>query len=483
MKYTKICKHCGETFETNSPQKIYCNRQHFRPCPVCGKAVAMIDNDFSRSPKCCSPECSHVLRASKFKMKKCVFCGKIFQPKSGVQIACDNIHYSKCEICGKDFIRTIANYNDGVTTCSQECTAEKVKKTNLKKYGTEHPMQNKEVQEHFHSAMRKKYGVDHALQIPKFVAKQQNSAYKTNMEHSGVPYACLTPNCINAQKHIISAINKKFAAKLKELNIRYELEYVIDKKSFDIYLPDSKTLIEIDPTYTHNSYSNHFGNPIDRYYHRDKTQLALNEGMRCIHVFDWDYWTHIFNLITPISTRIYARKCTIYRLNKNIGDDFLNKYHIQGSCRGQRLYLGLVHDDELVQVMTFGKSRFNSSYHGELLRLCTRPEYQIIGGASRLFSYAVSEYGLESIISYCDLSKFTGDVYEKIGMKFSHKSPPQEIWSKGSKKITANLLRSRGYDQLFKTTYGKDASNEDLMLKNGWLPVYDCGQLVYVTEN
>ena len=31
----------------------------------------------------------------------------------------------------------------------------------------------------------------------------------------------------------------------------------------------------------------------------------------------------------------------------------------------------------------------------------------------------------------------------------------------------------------FGTNYGKGTSNEQLMLDNGWLPVYDCGQAVY----
>ena len=57
----KICKHCGREFETNNPQKIYCDSVHYRPCPVCGKGVAMIDNDFSRPPRCCSTKCSVIL--------------------------------------------------------------------------------------------------------------------------------------------------------------------------------------------------------------------------------------------------------------------------------------------------------------------------------------------------------------------------------------------------------------------------------------
>lgn len=129
--------------------------------------------------------------------------------------------------------------------------------------------------------------------------------------------------------------------------------------------------------------------------------------------------------------------------------------------------------------MTFGKPRYDKKYSVELLRLCTKSGFNVVGGASKLFSYATSEYGLSNIISYCDLSKFSGDVYSKIGMTLVRITPPQEIWSKGDEKITANLLRSRGYDQIFKTNYGKGTSNDQLMLDNGWLPVYDCGQAVY----
>ena len=64
-------------------------------------------------------------------------------------------------------------------------------------------------------------------------------------------------------------------------------------------------------------------------------------------------------------------------------------------------------------------------------------------------------------------------------MKMIRKSPPQEIWSRDTDKVTANLLRQRGYDQLFNANYGKNTSNEQLMLEHGWLPVYDCGQCVY----
>ena len=59
---------------------------------------------------------------------------------------------------------------------------------------------------------------------------------------------------------------------------------------------------------------------------------------------------------------------------------------------------------------------------------------------------------------------------------------PQTIWNKPNSKehITDNLLRQRGFDQLFGTSYGKNTDNRSLMLKHGWLPVCDCGQKVFI---
>ena len=243
---------------------------------------------------------------------------------------------------------------------------------------------------------------------------------------------------------------------------------------------DSNILIEIDPTYTHNVVGNHWNNSgIDKNYHIDKTHMATKHNYRCIHVFDWDDADAIISLCKP-KKQIYGRCCDIHAVPLKDVIEFLNLYHIQHTCRGQLYYYGLYYNNQLVEVMTFGKSRYSRKYEYELLRLCTRPNYKVVGGASKLFKRFIHEHNPQSIVSYCDVSKFSGDVYEKLGMKLDHTTPPQEIWSKGKMKITANLLRARGYDQLFNTNYGKGSSNEQLMIEHGWLPVYDCGQNVYV---
>ena len=107
----------------------------------------------------------------------------------------------------------------------------------------------------------------------------------------------------------------------------------------------------------------------------------------------------------------------------------------------------------------------------------------MVGGSNKLFKYFVRNYTPKSIISYCDMSKFSGQVYGELGFKLLRFNPPSLHWCKGkTKHITDNLLRQIGFDQLFNTNYGKGTSNYDLMIQHKWFGVYDCGQNTYIWE-
>ena len=148
----------------------------------------------------------------------------------------------------------------------------------------------------------------------------------------------------------------------------------------------------------------------------EKTKLALENNYKCIHVWQWDDWDKILSLIKE-KQKLYARKLDLKEISKQDANSFLNKYHIQNSCKNNKINIGLLENNQLVQVMTFGKPRYNKNYEWELLRLCSCSNYIIIGGAERLFKYFIKSYNPRSIISYCDISKFTGDVYERLGFK------------------------------------------------------------------
>ena len=365
--------------------------------------------------------------------------------------------------------------------CQSKIVKEKIKNTCLEKYGYIAACMNENVKEKARQTNLKKYGTTSPLKSKKVKEKIKN----TCLEKYGVPFNCMREVCRRSQGSI-SKINKEFSKKLFENNIENKLEFNLDKYSYDIEILNTNILLEINPTYTHNftygsQFQTHFKKPIPKDYHFNKSLIAKSHGYRCIHIFDCDNSDKIINLLKP-KKKIYARECLVKEINIEEANIFLNKYHLQGACKFQKIILGLYYNDELIEIMTFGKPRYNKNYEYELLRLCTRFEYEVVGGSQKLFKYFVKKYNPNSIISYCDNSKFNGEIYPKLGFTLKSYGKPSKHWynMKTQKHITDNLLRQHGFDQLFKTNYGKGTSNKELMIENGFVEVYDSGQSTYI---
>lgn len=524
QKYCKgphfmICPVCGEMYQVKENTEL---SKHPHACSRKCAAVLRKQNNGGISPGH-TVEAINKRNTSRLSKRTCDLCGKVFE---GVETSryCDGPHYTDCEICGKvvEIPRGYEYKKDW--TCSEECARLKRERTCMDKYGVRAAAQSDSVKQKLSETAKSdeykenrintcldRYGYEYVSQVPEVRNKisetmkskecqtqlrnttfsrfgtlfaMQNDEIKekqsrTIQEKYGVPWACLTDKCKNAQGHVISKLNERFGEMLDAQNVTHEFELRLENRAFDILLTDTETLIEIDPTYTHNVVGNHWGEGLEPDYHLKKSELAEEYGYRCIHIFDWDDWDKVIAMLTPRKRRLFARNLNIGSLDKKEADLFIDKYHLQGKCRGNVVNLGLFDGDDLIQVMTFGKPRYNKKYENELLRLCTRSDCYVVGGAERLFTYFIRNFNPESIISYCDRSKFSGAVYERLGMELVSVAEPAKVWSCGSDKITDNLLRQRGFDQLFNANFGKGTSNEELMLQHGWLPVYDCGQHVY----
>lgn len=368
-----------------------------------------------------------------------------------------------------------------------ECTLQaqeikdKAKKTNLKRYGTEYVSQSKEIRDKIKETNLEKYSVEWAISSPDVIDKSK----QTNLEKYGVSYFCQHERCIQAGGNRISNLNKKFQKFLNNNGIESKLEFIIENSGYDLKV--GNTLIEVNPCYTHNITKAPYirGKQVGKIplsYHAEKTKFAKEHGFNCIHVFDWDDWEKILYLLQDKKV-IQARKCIVKEItNRKEVDEFLGKYHLQGSTKSFQYACGLYYNEELVEVMTFGKPRYNKNYEYELLRLCSKPAVKVVGGASKLLKYFEENIKLTSIISYCDLSKFNGEVYEKLGFKLKEQTQPAKHWYnlKTKRHITDNLLRQRGFDQLHNTNFGKGTSNEELMREHNYVEIMDCGQLVFV---
>lgn len=353
---------------------------------------------------------------------------------------------------------------------------EKKERTNLERYGAKYPIQLEYFKEKIKNTNLEKYGVENISQYKPSRVNVAKKTEQTCLERYGVSWPVFTENCKKAATASQSKPNTMWEQFLQNSNIKYSREFVIGHKSYDFKIDN--ILLEINPSATHNSTWGIKGKPpIDKNYHKDKSQLAKDGGYQCICVWDWDDEQKVINLLKKRET-IYARNCIVKEVNKEDAQIFLNDNHLQGYVKDE-VSLGLYYNDNLVSIMTFGKPRYNRNYDYELLRYCSI--YNVIGGANKLFSHFIDTFEHIKVISYCDLSKFSGKVYENLGFTLLRINKPSKHWYniKTKQHITDNLLRQRGFDQLFKTNYGKGTSNEELMLQHKFVEVYDCGQASY----
>ena len=305
---------------------------------------------------------------------------------------------------------------------------------------------------------------------------------ETNMQRYGVPYFCMTDVCMNSigNKGSHSKENDSFQRLMESAGISdIEKEFVIGNYRYDFKVADD-ILIEINPTITHNSTYAPYNNEKPKDYHFLKTQEAIKNGYRCICVWDWDNKDAVVNLLCSTKS-VGGRECRIADVSYKESVEFIDKHHIQGYAKS-KINIGLYIGDELVSIMTFGKPRYSKSFDYELIRYCS--SVKVIGGAKKLFKYFIDTYKPSSIVSYCDLSKFSGKTYIELGFEQSNISIGKHWYNiKTKKHITDNLLRQHGFDRLLGEEYGcygKGSSNEELMLSNGFVEIYDCGQAKYV---
>lgn len=376
---------------------------------------------------------------------------------------------------------------------------EKINKTNLERRGIENPFKDSgyiksKCAEKYGTydnflayqsdkrkeSLLKKYGVENISQLEGSRVKALESMKNTCMAKYGVEYPTLLPQCQYSKGYSSnSTVNIEFSNLLSENNIYFEREYTLSKFSYDFKV--NNILIEVDPFATHNSTWSPFGESSikKKDYHYNKSKAANDAGFRCIHIFDWDDKQKIINILKP-RQRIFARNCTVSELDIPTAKQYLNEHHLQGYARDS-IRLGLFYNNELVSCMTFGKPRYNKNYEYELIRFCSH--FQVVGGPEKLFKYFTNKYKPTSIISYCDDSKFTGELYSKLGFKYKDTTIGKHWYNpKFDSHITDNLLRQRGFDQLFGTSFGKGTRNSDLMKEHGFIEIYDAGQSSYIKK-
>ena len=329
----------------------------------------------------------------------------------------------------------------GVESYSQhpDC-ANKRRRSCMEKYGVEHPMQTVEVKEKLATALMDKYGTDNVnkIHIPPDVQEKMTDKNWLENEHQTKSIEAIAKELgINSSN--LCVIFRKFEIELKShqhsdfeneiynfigskyggIMIRNSRE-IISPKELDIYLPELNLAIECNGIYWHSE----LAGGKNKNYHMLKTKQCNELGIHLIHITDleWNSKTDIIKSMLESlirsNTRIFARKCSIVTSHGPSLKikEFLLKNHIQGySCYNYALCL--MFGEEMVQVMTFGKPRFTKSAEYELIRLSTKNGYNIVGGASKLFSSFLKVSDPCNVVSYSESDHFSGGIYDILGFE------------------------------------------------------------------
>lgn len=196
-------------------------------------------------------------------------------------------------------------------------------------------------------------------------------------------------------------------------------------KELDIYLPEYKLAIEFNGTYWHSTL-----NLQDKNYHLNKSKECESLGIHLVHIYQYEWEdghkrelikTMLRLFLGKIENKIYARECKIKQITNKEAKPFNEANHLQGHRNAQVTY-GLFYKGELVQLMSFSKTKYNRNLKNddewEIIRGCPGSLNLVIGGVSKLLSHFIKNYKPSKIFSYCDFNKFIGTSYEKCGMNF-----------------------------------------------------------------
>ena len=209
---------------------------------------------------------------------------------------------------------------------------------------------------------------------------------------------------------------------------------VISPYEIDIYVPSKKLGIEFNGSYWHSSIYK------DKNYHFNKSKIAEKNGIRLIHIYEYE-WNNpvqrkkielMLNIaLGRVNNKIYARQCDIRKISNQEAKSLNEQVHLQGHRNAQVTY-GLFYKNELVQLMSFSKTKYNRNLTDdnswEIIRGCPGSNNIVVGGVSKLFTHFIREYSPTKVFSYCDFNKFDGKSYEALGMKFIGYTGPDMKW-------------------------------------------------------
>jgi hypothetical protein len=393
------------------------------------------------------------------------------------------------EIKERKKITTLKNWGVDNPFKSEEIK-EKIKQTNIINLGVCHPLKSDEVKEKLKQTSLNKWNSTNykSSEIDKlgtiinldsgYVRYLGDSIYLMSC-HKGHNYEIKYDNYYHRKKigqdtcsvcqpisSGVSITENQILDFIKSFYTGKIVQSYRDSFEIDIFFPELNFGIEFNGVYWHSEIFK------DSDYHLNKLEHFKQRGIKIVNIWedDWTYKREIVksqirNWIGLTGNKIFARNCEVRKLKKTA--QFLDSNHIQGSDNST-VKLGLFLGDELVSVMTFdrfeGRKKMKES-QWNLSRYCSKINTTVVGGASKLLKFFVSNWKPERIISYADKTWSTGQLYYKLNFKLIDETKPDYKYLLGDRRIHKSRFR--------KSITGISESNLDRV------KVWDCGKMKF----
>ena len=188
--------------------------------------------------------------------------------------------------------------------------------------------------------------------------------------------------------------------------------------------------------------------------------------------------------------KINARDCVLKDVSREDELKFLEINHSQGATKSSIVCYGLYYNGELVQLMSLGTPRFFKSKNGkiyqwEIHRECTKKNYSVRGGASKLWKHFLKNNRCHSCICYHyphdEETLYTSHLVDNCGFKCIKKAKSEKkihyegMWDGEFKRIDKSILEIHGVDRLLNTSQGFDRTNRQIMLDLGFEEIVEDG--------
>ena len=288
-----------------------------------------------------------------------------------------------------------------------------------------------------------------------------------------LPYCQEHVNC----NHWQSAGELQIRELIASLGIEFEANNrSVIGQELDIWIPSKNVAIEFNGIWYHSEMNK------SKEANSEKWRLCKEKGIQLVTVWEDDWndeskrmiLTDIIKSKLGICSRVFARKCKLEKIDLRAASLFFESAHYQGKCLSKFQY-ALEHEDEIVAMMTFGKSRFNEDAF-ELIRYACKPGTIVIGGAERLFKAFVEDVNPSTVVSYANCDYSNGLMYRRIG--FEEKGWTLDYWwCKDGKKHSRYQFMKQHLKKMWPDSKG---SEDDIMHEHGFYKLYGTGNLKMV---